>query len=121
VRTEELQQPLEDRQAKATAKRNPEVENVRRMVEAAILNADQETMMKWKAEADLKTKAEEANCKAEAAEREAEAARVVVLEAATGLEKAAANEVRRATCSAAKAARDEARKAARKAAKSWCT
>jgi hypothetical protein len=125
---EELQQPLEDCQAKAITKR-PEIENVRRMVEAAMLKADEGKLMEWKAEAEqrvaeearaaeLEAKAEDAKCKAEAAEREAEAAereakaaRVVVLEAATGLEKAAASEVKRALCSAAKVAKDKAYKA----------
>jgi hypothetical protein len=124
---EELQQPSEVRQAKATAKRKPEVENMQRMVEAAMFKADEGKMMKWKADAerhaaeeakvsDLKAKAEGAECKAEAAERNAEAAKVVMLEAVSGLEKAAANEVRRAACSAATAARGEAKKA-KKAAK----
>ena len=45
---EELQQPLEDGRAKTTAKRNPEVENMRRTVEEAMLNADEEKMMKDK-------------------------------------------------------------------------
>jgi hypothetical protein len=125
---EELQQPLEDRQAKATAKRKAEVENVRRIVEEAILNADEGKMMKWKAEAerraaaeearvsDLNAKAERANCKAEAAEREAKAARVVMLEAATELEKVVAGEVMHAASGVAKLARGEAKKA-KKAAK----
>lgn len=112
---------------------------MRRMVEAAMLKADEGKKMKWKAEAerhgaeeakvsDLKTKAESAVRKAEAVEREAEAARVVVLEAVSGLEKAAANEVRRAICSTAKTARGEAnkakkaaKKAANQAAQLWCT
>ena len=125
---EELQQPLEDGQAKTTAKRNPEVENMRRMVEEAMLNADEEKMMKWKAEAEksaaeearvsvLQAKAERADCKAEAAEREAEAARVVMLEAATELEKAAASEVMRTASSVAKLARGEANKAKKAATK----
>jgi len=136
---EELQQPLEDRQAKATAKPKPEVEKVRRMVEAAMLKADEGKMIKWKAQAekhaveearvsDLKAKAESAECKAQAAEREAEAAKVVILEAATELEKAAASEVRHAASSAAKVAREEAKKArkaatkaANRAAQLWCT
>jgi hypothetical protein len=137
---EEVDQPsAEDHQAKATAKHKPEVENVRRMVEAAMLKADEGKKMKWKADAEkygaeeakvsgLKAKAEKAACKAEAAEREAEAARVVVLEAVSGLEKAAANEVRRAVCSTAKAARVEAKKAKKAATKAanqeaqlWCT
>ena len=128
---EELQRHLEDGQAKTTAKRNPEVENMRRMVEEAMLNADEEKIMKWKAEAEaeaekgaaedarvsaLKAEAESANCKAEAAEREAEAARVVMLEAATELEKAAASDVMRTASNVAKLARAEANKA-KKAAK----
>ena len=128
---EELKQPsAEDHQAKATAKCKPEVENVRRMVEAAMLKADEGTKMRWKADAEkhgaeetkasgLKAKAESAERKAEAAEREAQAARVVVREAVSGLEKQAALEVRRAICYTAKEARDEAikaRKAAMKAA-----
>src|SRR6266478_6394531 len=96
-RTEELEQPIKDSQAGAKARCKPEVEKVRRMVETAMLNADEGKMMKWKAEAEkraaeearvaeFKAKAEEARCKAEAAEAEAEAAKVVILEAATGLE-----------------------------------
>ena len=136
---EELHQPLEDRQAKVTAKRRPEVENMRRIVEEAMLNADEGKMAKWKAEAeksaaeearvsDLKAKAEEAECRAVATEREAEAARIVMLEAATELEKAVASEVRRVASGAAKLARDEANKAkkaatkaANRAAQLWCT
>jgi hypothetical protein len=135
---EELQQPLEDRQVKAIAKHKPEVENVRRLVEEAMLNADGGKMMKWKAAAekyaagearvsDLKAKAVDAECKAEAAERKAKAARVVV-EAVSGLEKAAASEVMRAACGAAIVARSEAnkakkaaKKAANQAAQLWCT
>ena len=125
---EELQQPLEDRQAIATAKRKPEAENVRRMMEAAMLKADEGNLMEWKAEvekhaakearaAELKAVAEDTKCKAEAteleaeaAEREVEAAKVLELEAATELEKAAASEVRHAVCSAAKVARSKAKK-----------
>ena len=106
---------MEDRQEKATA---PEVENVRRMVEEAMLKADEGKVSKWKAEAEkraaeeakvseLKVKAERAVCKAEAKEREAEAARVIMLEAATELEKAVVSEVRFAVCRAAKEAKDE--------------
>jgi hypothetical protein len=134
---EELQQPLEDRQAKTTANCEPEVENVRRMVEEAMLNADVGKMTKWKAEAEkcaaeetrvskLKAKAESAECKAQAAEREAQAARVVMLEAVSGLEKVAAREVMRATRIAASTARsqahhanDKAAEAAGKAAQPW--
>ena len=71
------QQSLDDCQAKATVnlKRRPEVENVRRMMEAAALKADEGNIMKWEAEAenraaeearvsDLKTKAEDAERKA---------------------------------------------------------
>ena len=127
---EELRQPLEDCQcqAKATAKRNLEVENARRMVEEAMLNVDEGKIMKWKAEtersaseearvSDLKAKAESANRKAEAAEREAEAVRVVMLEAATELEKAAASEVMLVVSSVAKLARAEAKKAKKAATK----
>ena len=119
---EELQQPLEDRQAKTTANCKPEVENVRRKVAELILNADEEKMTKWKTEAEkcaavearvsaLKAKAEDAKCKVEVAELEADAAEVVVLEAVSGLEKAAAREVMRATRSAAQVARARAIKA----------
>jgi hypothetical protein len=115
---EELQQPSEGRRAKATAKRNLEIENAWRIVEEAMLNADEGKIMKWKAEAE-KSAAEEARvsdlkAKAEWAdktEREAEAARVVMLEAATELEKVVAGEVMRAASSVAKLARGEANKA----------
>jgi colicin import membrane protein len=126
MQREELQQPLEDCQAKTTTNCKPEVENVRRMVEAAMLNADEGKMMVWKAEAekravqkaraaDVEARAEDAKCKAEAAEleaeaamREAEAARVVMLEAATELERAAASEVKDTVRSTARGARDKA-------------
>ncbi len=73
---EELQQPLEDRQAKATAKQ-AEIENVRRMMEAAMLKADEGKLMEWKTEtekrateearaAELEAEAEDAKCKVEA-------------------------------------------------------
>ena len=133
---EELQQPLEDRQAKTTANCKPEVENVRRMVEALMLNADEGTMTKWKDKAercaaeearvsDLKAEAEDAKRTAEAAECEDEAARVM-FEAASGLEKVAAREVMSATHSAAyeatmwaNDAHFQAAKAAGAAAQSW--
>jgi len=126
---EELQQSLGGRQAKATATRKPEVENVRHMMEAAMLKADEGKLMEWKAEAEkhaaekaraaeLKAVAEDAKCKAEAAEleaevaeREAEAAKVLELEAATELEKAAESEVRHAVCRAANMARDKTKRA----------
>jgi membrane protein involved in colicin uptake len=140
--TEEPPQPMDDCQAKEIAMRKAEVENMRRKVEEAMRNADNRTMMKWKAEAkrraeaearaaelkakaeaeaeDAKRKAEAAEREAEAAEREAEAVNVVVLEAVSGLEKAAASEVASAASRTASKARymaDGAADAAKAAAK----
>jgi len=135
--TEELPQPMDDCQAEEIARRKAEVENVRRKVEEAMRNASNGTMKRWKAKvqeravdearaAELEAKAEDAKCGAEAAEHEAEAAGVVVLEAVSGLEKAAASEVARAACRTAGEARhmaNDARRAAkdaaRTAARSW--
>ena len=112
---EELQQPLEDRQAKTTANFKPEVENVRRMMEELMLNTDEGTMTRWKDKAerctakearvsDLKAAAEDAKYKAEAAEREAEEANTM-FGAVSGLEKVVAREVLRTAQGAATSAR----------------
>ena len=95
-----------DFEAEEIARRKAEVENVRRKVERAMRTAGQGTMRQWRTEvekrvyekaiaAELGAKAENAKCRAEAAEREAEVARVVVLEAVSELEKAAASEIAR--------------------------
>ena len=126
-----------DFEAEEIARQKAEVENVRRKVEGLMRAAGQGTMRQWQTEVEkravektrateLGAKAENAKCMAEAAEREAKAARVVVLEAVTELEKAAASCVARAACSEAKDARYEAVKAkerascaAATAARSW--
>jgi len=91
VQTEESAQAMEDSQAEETATCKPEDENVRRKVKEAMHKAEGKEMMQRKAEeakreaeesrlAQLKAEAEEAQCKAEAAERKVEAARVVMLD-----------------------------------------
>ena len=104
------------RRMEEEAKRK-EVENVRRKVEDSIRKADREKMQRWEAEverearaAELVAKAKDAKCKADAAESEAAAATVVVLEAVPGLEKAVASEVVSEALSMAKKARREASK-----------
>jgi hypothetical protein len=118
--TKEPPQPVDDCEAEEIARGKAEVENVRRKVEEAIRNAaDNGTMRSWEAEvrkhvdaearaAKFEAEAEDAKCKAEAAEREAKAARVVLREATSGLEKVAAGKVVRAASSRASYARDAA-------------
>ena len=125
--TEEPPQPMDDCQAEEIARREAEVENVRRKVEEAMRNADNQKMWGWEAEvqqrvneearaAELEAKAEDAKRKAEAADREAEATRVVVLEAVSGLEKVVAKEVLREALTTAYNAKNEADTASRLAA-----
>ena len=123
---EELQQPLEDRQAKTTANLKPEVENVRRMMEELMLNTDEGTMTRWKDKAErctakearvsaLKAIAEDAEYKAEMAEREAEEANIM-FKAVSGLEKVVAREVLHTAQGAATSAKGLANDARYKAA-----
>jgi hypothetical protein len=138
----QIEEPLptmDECQAEEKARQEAEIESARRKVEETMRNARFTGGMtsRWEAvvrqrvadeekAAGLKVKAEDAKCKADAAKREAYAATVVALEAAPGLEKAAASEVARvanATSENARYRADETRReaesAARNAARSW--
>jgi hypothetical protein len=134
--TKEPLQPVNGCEAEEIARQKAEVENVRRKVEETMRNAGDGTMRKWKARlqnhvdaearaAKFEAEEKDATSKAEAAEREAKAAKVVLLEATSGLEKVAASEVVHAAWSTvrkagyeARCAREQAVNAAREA-RSW--
>lgn len=91
---------VENAQRMVEEAKRKEIENVQHKVKELMRNADRGKMRKWEAEvekearaAELVAKAKAEKCKADAAEREVEAGRVVVLEAVSGLEKAVASEV----------------------------
>jgi hypothetical protein len=118
--TEEPAQPIENSQAEETARCKPEVEKLWRRVEEAMREVEEEEMMERKAkeakreawEARLAQLNAEAEDKAEAAECEAEATRVLILQAVTEPEKTAARKVYGEACAAAKSARWAASRAA---------